>query len=188
MIYETLADIGEEAPLPEAPPTSLVGLSKAIEDCFEQGFSALEVLNYCNRSVLGEPIPNMCSATSIAHTTIAMLMRNRQDSGNKPQLLFPSKRTVFVRFAQRRHRKLFGRAISVLWDTMQKLSRQLRYAIPILFIPLVLAPLVEAVRNTTQPIAVSRFQDWSSLHVIYSRTGTAAALEAARHDPRAQGR
>ena len=69
---------------------------------------------------------------------------------------------------------------------MQKLSRQLRCAIPILFIPLVLAPLVEAVRNTTQPIAVSRFQDWSSRHVIYSRTGTAAALEAARQDPRAQ--
>jgi hypothetical protein len=69
---------------------------------------------------------------------------------------------------------------------MQKLSRQIWYAIPILFTPLVLAPLVEAVRNSAQPIAVSRFQDWSSRHVIYSRTGTAAALEAARHDPRAQ--
>jgi hypothetical protein len=55
-----------------------------------------------------------------------------------------------------------------------------------LFVPLILVPLVEAVRNTSQPIAVARFQDWSTRHAIYSRTGTSAALEAARQDPRAQ--
>jgi hypothetical protein len=53
VIYDSLVDIGEEAAPPIAPPTSLARLLQAIEDCFEQGFSPLEVLNYCNRSVLG---------------------------------------------------------------------------------------------------------------------------------------
>jgi hypothetical protein len=53
LIYDKLVDIGEEAPPPIAPPTSLARLSLAIEDCFEQGFSPLEILNHCNRSVLG---------------------------------------------------------------------------------------------------------------------------------------
>jgi hypothetical protein len=47
-----------------------------------------------DRMSYGEPIPNMCSATAIAPTMIAMLMRNRQDSdigvsmneGNTPTL------------------------------------------------------------------------------------------------------
>jgi hypothetical protein len=33
VIYDTLVDIGEEAPPPAAPPTSLAGLAKAIENC-----------------------------------------------------------------------------------------------------------------------------------------------------------
>jgi hypothetical protein len=53
VIYDSLVDIGEEAAPPIAPPTSLARLSQAIEDCFEQGFSPLEVLNHWNRSVLG---------------------------------------------------------------------------------------------------------------------------------------
>jgi hypothetical protein len=52
VIYDMLVDIGEEAPPPIAPPTSLARLLQAIEDCFEQGFGPLEVLNYCNRSIL----------------------------------------------------------------------------------------------------------------------------------------
>jgi hypothetical protein len=53
LIHETLADIGEEAPPLVAPPTSLAGLAKAIELCFDQGFSPVEVLNHCNKIVLG---------------------------------------------------------------------------------------------------------------------------------------
>jgi hypothetical protein len=53
IIYDTLIDIGEEAAPPVAPPTSLARLAKAIEDCFEQGFSPLEVLNHCNKVVIG---------------------------------------------------------------------------------------------------------------------------------------
>jgi hypothetical protein len=53
LIHDTFVDIGEEAPPPVAPPASLARLSGAIEECFERGFSPLEVLNHCNRSVLG---------------------------------------------------------------------------------------------------------------------------------------
>jgi hypothetical protein len=53
MLHETLVDIGEEAPPPAATPTSLAGLAKAIEDCFDQGFSPLEVLSHCNKVILG---------------------------------------------------------------------------------------------------------------------------------------
>jgi hypothetical protein len=49
-IHDSLVDIGEEAPPPA--PTSLVELSKAIEECFRENLSPLQVLNYCNKSVL----------------------------------------------------------------------------------------------------------------------------------------
>jgi hypothetical protein len=55
VIYDNLVDICEEAAPP--PRTSLARLSQAIEDCFEQGFSPVEVLNYCNRSILGRTNP-----------------------------------------------------------------------------------------------------------------------------------
>jgi hypothetical protein len=53
VIYDTLVDIGEEAAPPAPPPTSLAGLEQAIELCFDQGFTPLEVLNRCNKIVLG---------------------------------------------------------------------------------------------------------------------------------------
>jgi hypothetical protein len=53
VIYDRLVDIGEEAPSLAPPPTSLAGLEKAIELCFDQGFTPLEVLNRCNKIVLG---------------------------------------------------------------------------------------------------------------------------------------
>jgi hypothetical protein len=53
IIHDTLVDIGEEAPPPPAPPTSLARLSQAIEDCFDEGLTPLEVLNHCSKVVLG---------------------------------------------------------------------------------------------------------------------------------------
>jgi hypothetical protein len=53
VIYDTLVDIGEEAPPPAAPPTSLARLSQAIKDCFDEGLTPLEVLNHCNKIVMG---------------------------------------------------------------------------------------------------------------------------------------
>ena len=52
VIHDTLVGIGEEAPAPVAPPGSLQELSQAIEKCFRQGLSPLEVLNHCNKTVL----------------------------------------------------------------------------------------------------------------------------------------
>jgi hypothetical protein len=69
---------------------------------------------------------------------------------------------------------------------MRKPFRPLWNVVLVLFVPLILVPLVEAVHQSAPPIPASRFQDWSTRHAIYSRTGTAAALEAARRDPRAQ--
>jgi hypothetical protein len=54
-----------------------------------------------------------------------------------------------------------------------------------LFIPLALVPFVGAIRRFAPPMPSSRFQDWSTRFAIYSRTGTATALEAVRQDPRA---
>jgi hypothetical protein len=53
VIYDTLVDIGEEAAPQVLPPTSLARLSQAIEDCFDEGLTPLEVLNQCNKVVLG---------------------------------------------------------------------------------------------------------------------------------------
>jgi hypothetical protein len=47
-----MVDLGEEVPPPAPPPTSLAELGKAIEECFRQGLSQFEVLNYCNKTVL----------------------------------------------------------------------------------------------------------------------------------------
>jgi hypothetical protein len=69
---------------------------------------------------------------------------------------------------------------------MRKPFRPLWNVVLVLFVPLILVPLVEAVHQSAPPIPASRFQDWSTRHAIYSHTGTAAALEAARRDPRAQ--
>src|ERR1700733_3326169 len=69
---------------------------------------------------------------------------------------------------------------------MRKPFRPLWNVVLVLFVPLILVPLVEASQQSPPPIPASRFQDWSTRHAIYSRTGTAAALEAARRDPRAQ--
>ena len=51
-INDSLVDLGEETPPPSPAPSSLVELEKAIENCFRQGLSALELLNHCNKTVL----------------------------------------------------------------------------------------------------------------------------------------
>jgi hypothetical protein len=67
---------------------------------------------------------------------------------------------------------------------MTKSGFPLWRAVLALFIPFALVPFVGAVYKSTRPVPASRFQDWSTRFAIYSRTGTAAALEAARRDPR----
>ncbi len=52
VIHTSLVEINEEAPPPTPPPSSLQELSQAIEKCFRQGLSPLEVLNHCNKIVL----------------------------------------------------------------------------------------------------------------------------------------
>jgi hypothetical protein len=68
---------------------------------------------------------------------------------------------------------------------MTKPPSQFLHIVLALFIPLALVPILGAVRKSAPPIPSSRFQDWSTHFAIYSRTGTAAALDAVRHDPRA---
>ena len=53
VIHETLVDIGEEAPPPAQPPASIVELANSIERCFQKGLTSLEILNVCNKAVLG---------------------------------------------------------------------------------------------------------------------------------------
>jgi hypothetical protein len=55
----------------------------------------------------------------------------------------------------------------------------------LLLLPIGLLPLFGTVQRTVPQGPSSRFQDWSTRHAIYSQTGTSAALEAARSDPRA---
>jgi hypothetical protein len=55
----------------------------------------------------------------------------------------------------------------------------------LLLLPIGLLPLFATVQRTIPHGPSSRFQDWSTRHTIYSQTGTSAALEAARSDPRA---
>jgi len=55
----------------------------------------------------------------------------------------------------------------------------------LLLLPIGLLPLFARVQTTIPQGPSSRFQDWSTRHAIYSQTGTSAALEAARSDPRA---
>jgi hypothetical protein len=63
-----------------------------------------------------------------------------------------------------------------------------RFAL-LLLLPAGLLPLLATVRRSapgpSSDVPVHRFQDWSTRHAIYSQTGTSAALEAARTDPRA---
>jgi hypothetical protein len=55
----------------------------------------------------------------------------------------------------------------------------------LLLIPVGLLPLLFAGPRSFQHVPSPRFRDWSTRHAIYSQTGTSAALEAARNDPRA---
>src|SRR5580704_8186381 len=63
-----------------------------------------------------------------------------------------------------------------------------RFAL-LLLLPAGLLPLLATVRRsapTSAPqVPMHSFHDWSTRHAIYSQTGTSAALEAARTDPRA---
>jgi hypothetical protein len=68
---------------------------------------------------------------------------------------------------------------------MTKSTSPLWRAVLALLIPFALVPFVGAVHKSDHSIPASRFQDWSTRFAIYSRSGTAAALEAARQDPRA---
>ena len=52
VIRTTMVEIGETNPPPAPPPTSLVRLAAAIEDCLHENLTPLEVINHCNRCVL----------------------------------------------------------------------------------------------------------------------------------------
>ena len=52
VIRTTMVEIGETNPPPAPPPTSLVRLASAIEDCLHENLTPLEVINHCNRCVL----------------------------------------------------------------------------------------------------------------------------------------
>jgi hypothetical protein len=53
VIHTTLVDIGEEAPPWAQPPESIAELANAIERCFQDGLTSLEILNHCCKAVLG---------------------------------------------------------------------------------------------------------------------------------------
>jgi len=55
----------------------------------------------------------------------------------------------------------------------------------LLLLPVGLLPLLFAAQRPIPHVPAHRFQDWSTRHTIYSQTGTSAAIEAARSDPRA---
>ncbi len=55
----------------------------------------------------------------------------------------------------------------------------------LLLVPVGLLPLLFTGQRSFQHVPTPRFHDWTTRHVIYSQTGTSAALEAARTDPRA---
>ena len=64
------------------------------------------------------------------------------------------------------------------------LPRSGRFA-ALLLVPVGLLPLLFTGQRSFQHIPSPRFHDWTTRHVVYSQTGTSAALEAARSDPRA---
>src|ERR1700744_4642229 len=45
VIHDSLVDIGEEAPPPTQSPGSIAELTNAIERCFQDGLTSLEILN-----------------------------------------------------------------------------------------------------------------------------------------------
>jgi hypothetical protein len=53
VIHDTLVEIGEEAPPPPQPPSSVQELVKSIERCFQDGLTQLEILNLCDKAVIG---------------------------------------------------------------------------------------------------------------------------------------
>src|ERR1700693_1907617 len=55
----------------------------------------------------------------------------------------------------------------------------------LLLVPVGLLPLLFTGQRSFQHVPTPRFHDWTTRHVIYSQSGTSAALEAARSDPRA---
>jgi hypothetical protein len=55
----------------------------------------------------------------------------------------------------------------------------------LLLVPVGLLPLLFTGQRSFQHVPTPRFHDWTTRHVIYSQSGTSAALEAARTDPRA---
>jgi hypothetical protein len=57
VIHDSLVDIGEEAPPPAQPPGSIAEFVNAIERCFQERLSSLEILNLCNKAVLGLAAP-----------------------------------------------------------------------------------------------------------------------------------
>ena len=53
LVHDSLVDIGEKAPPPAQPPGSIAELRNAIERCFQDGLTSLEILNLCCKAVLG---------------------------------------------------------------------------------------------------------------------------------------
>jgi hypothetical protein len=53
VIHTTLVDIGEEPSTPAQPPESINSLTNAIERCFQDRLTSLEILNVCCKAVLG---------------------------------------------------------------------------------------------------------------------------------------
>ncbi len=53
VLLQHLWELGETAPPPKPAPTGIQELHRVIEKCFEQGLTQLEILNECNKAVIG---------------------------------------------------------------------------------------------------------------------------------------
>jgi hypothetical protein len=57
--------------------------------------------------------------------------------------------------------------------------------LPAALVPLFFGEPRPSVPSRPPQFPLSRFHDWTTSHAVFGRTGTVAALEAARNEPRA---